>query len=51
MKKTTVLGIIGGTFIVAGAAIAWIKREAIKESVNSIVDEVQKRLKKEPEKE
>lgn len=48
MKKTTVLGIIGGTLVVAGAVVAWIKREAIKESVNNIVDEVQKRLKKEP---
>ncbi len=36
MKKTTILGIVGGTLVVAGAVVAWFKREAIKETAAEV---------------
>lgn len=46
MKKTTILGIVGGTLVVAGAVAAWFKREAIKETAAEVVAEVKKYLAK-----
>ena len=49
MKKTTILGIVGGTLVVAGAVVAWFKREAIKETAAELAAEVKKYLGKNPE--
>lgn len=47
MKRNVVLGIIGGTVLVAGAVVAYIKRDAIREAKNDIIADVKRLLKKE----
>ena len=47
MKRNVVLGIIGGTDLVAGAVVAYIKRDAIREAKNDIIADVKRLLKKE----
>ncbi len=46
MKKTTILGIVGGTLVVAGAVVAWFKRDYIKETAAELAAEVKKYLAK-----
>ena len=47
MKRNVVLGIIGGTVLVAGAVVAYIKRDAIREETNDIIADVKRLLQKE----
>lgn len=46
MKRNVVLGIIGGTVLVAGAVVAYIKRDAIREAKNDIIADVKRLLKR-----
>lgn len=48
-KRNLALMIIGTTVLAGSAVVAYIKREAIREAANDIVEKVKRRLKKEQE--
>lgn len=48
-KKNLAFFVFGAAILTGSAVVAYIKREAIKDATNDIVDKVKKLLKKEQE--